>query len=360
MNIIGRRLGRKVLETLKKMSTESIDEHEAWRENQSADEDTTTPEPVTDFDEFYTQYKDALKIACIDDETNRDRVAKLLRFTTNKRDLVTLDEYIQDMEPGQTPIYYMSGENTAKMMNTPLMEIYNKKDIEVLFLTGHADEPCVSRLATYEEKPLVSIEKGDLRLERDEEDKMTEEALRRMYKPLTEFLAGALKGKVASVAVSSRLVNDPFVVVAPEWGYSAYGERMIRSQSAGDQYIDIFAKMKTLEINPSHPIVKNMLSTISSGGNTDKITGLVDVFFDAALIASGFETSDPMRIASVIYRGAALEMGLDPNEEVKDVVISDEFFILDESDEASPEDEFGDFFKYADFPNEDDHIRDEL
>merc|ERR1712083_934602 len=136
---------------------------------------------------------------------------------------INLDKYLDRMQESQESIYYMSGESLDVMQKAPALQIFKKKDIEVLMLSDHLDEPCIQKLADYEGKKFVSIQKADVKLDETEEEKLTD---------LTE--KGAMKDagvKVEKVEVSKRLTDSPVVVVTSQFGYSAQQERVMKAQA---------------------------------------------------------------------------------------------------------------------------------
>eukprot|EP01069_Polyplicarium_translucidae_P003564 Polyplicarium_translucidae@DN2350_c0_g1_i1.p2 len=161
--------------------------------------------------------------------------------------------------------------------------------------------------------------------------------------PLTKFMKEALGKRVHDVQVSSRLVDDPMAVVAPEWGYSAHGERLMKAQGIADEmHLNIFTSMKTLEINHAHPLIKHLLLLVQKDPKSEFASGLTNVLFDGALIASGFEAPDPARIASALYRGAAIEMGIDPNEGTAAPEIPESYFFGDDDVATEPNTDWDD------------------
>merc|ERR1712118_463037 len=168
-------------------------------------------------------------------------------------------------------IYYMSGESLDIMGKAPAMQVFKKKDIEVLMLPDHLDEPCIQKLADYEGKKFVSIQKADVKLDETEEEKKRYSKLKDMYKPLTDWWKTALgdlteKGamkdagvKVEAVTISKRLTESPVVVVTSQFGYSAQQEKIMKAQAFQNKdQLSMMAGRKTLEVNPNHPVVVDL------------------------------------------------------------------------------------------------------
>merc|ERR1711988_1494198 len=122
---------------------------------------------------FYKEFNKNLKMGCYEDDSNRSKISKLLRFSTTKSEEkdISLDKYLDRMQESQESIYYMSGDNMEVMKKAPSLQVFKKKDIEVLMLSDHLDEPCIQKLADYEGKKFVSIQKADVKLDEDEEKK---------------------------------------------------------------------------------------------------------------------------------------------------------------------------------------------
>merc|ERR1711972_181574 len=164
--------------------------------------------------------------------------------------------------------YYTSGDSLEVMQKAPALQIFKKKDLEVLMLSDHLDEPCIQKLADYEGEKFVSIQKADVKLDKTEEEKKRYTKLKDMYKPLTDWWKekltdltekGAMKDagvKVEKVEISKRLTESPVVVVTSQFGYSAQQEKVMKAQSFQNKdQIGMMSGRKTLEINPNHPVV---------------------------------------------------------------------------------------------------------
>merc|ERR1712182_151547 len=167
MKVISKKLVRKILELMKKLAK---DEESGWSK-------------------FYKEFAKNLKMGCYEDDSNRSKLSKLLRFTTSKSEgkEISLDKYLDRMAEIQESIYYMSGESLDIMGKAPAMQIFKKKDLEVLMLSDHLDEPCIQKLADCEGKKFVSIQKADVKLDETEEEKKRFSKLKDMYKPLTDW-----------------------------------------------------------------------------------------------------------------------------------------------------------------------------
>jgi heat shock protein beta len=252
------------------------------------------------------------------------------------------------MQESQESIYYMSGESFDVMAKAPALQIFKKKDIEVLMLTDQLDEPCIQKLADYEGKKFVSIQKADVKLDETEDEKKRYTKLKDMYKPLTDWWKekltdltekGAMKDagvKVEKVEISKRLTESPVVVVTSQFGYSAQQERVMKAQSFQNKdQVQMMSGRKTLEVNPNHPVVVDLLNKVKADKENAAAMDTAQVLFQTALIESGYEIADPSALVSRVYRLMSKELGVDPDAPVKEVEVPEG----DEEEEEEEEEE---------------------
>merc|ERR1719316_375269 len=164
---------------------------------------------------FYKEFNKNLKMGCYEDDSNRSKLSKLLRFMSTKSEdkEVSLDKYLDRMAESQESIYFMSGDSAETMLKAPSLQIFQKKDLEVLLLTDHLDEPCIQKLADYEGKKFVSIQKADVKMDESEEEKKRFSKLKDMYKPLTDWWKEKLtdlteKGAMKDAGVKIEKLTD--------------------------------------------------------------------------------------------------------------------------------------------------------
>merc|ERR1712227_346543 len=299
-------------------------------------------------------------MGCYEDDSNRSKISKLLLFMGTKSEgkEINLDKYLDRMQESQESIYYMSGESLEVMHKAPALQMGKKKDIEVLMLTDHLDEPCIQKLADYEGKKFVSIQKADVKLDETEEEKKRFTKLKDMYKPLTDWWKekltdltekGAMKDagvKVEKVEISKRLTDSPVVVVTSQFGYSAQQEKIMKAQAFQNKdQLSMMSGRKTLEVNPNHPVVIDLLSKIKADKEDKAAVDTAQVIFQTALIESGYEIADPSALVNRVYRLMSKELGVDPDAPLKEVEIPDE-------EEAEEESEGGDEDKEEDAEEE--------
>merc|ERR1712226_1072721 len=359
MKVISKKLVRKVLELMKKLAKEeeSGDDDDEEKDDEEDEEKEEKEEKKDGADEestwakFYKEFNKNLKMGCYEDDSNRSKLSKLLRFKTTKSEDkdISLDKYLDRMAESQESIYYMSGESMETMMKAPSLQIFKKKDLEVLMLSDHLDEPCIQKLADYEGKKFVSIQKADVKLDETEEEKKRFTKLKDMYKPLTDWWkekltsfteSGAMKDagvKVEGVAVSKRLVDSPVVVVTSQFGYSAQQERIMKAQAfQNKEQISMMAGRKTLEINANHPVIVDLLSKVKADKEDKAAMDTAQVLFQTALIESGYEIADPSALVTRVYRLMSKELGVDPDAPLKEVEVPD---AEEEEEEAEEEEE---------------------
>merc|ERR1711975_167914 len=318
------------------------DEKEEKEEKKDKDEEST-------WAKFYKEFNKNLKMGCYEDDSNRSKISKLLRFKTTKSEDkdISLDKYLDRMAESQESIYYMSGESLEIMQKAPALQIFKKKDIEVLMLTDHLDEPCIQKLADYEGKKFVSIQKADVKLDETEEEKKRFTKIKDMYKPLTDWWKdklteitekGAMKDsgvKIEAVEISKRLTESPVVVVTSQFGYSAQQEKVMKAQSFQNKdQISMMSGRKTLEVNANHPVVVDLLSKVKADKEDKAALDTAQVLFQTALIESGYDIADPTALVNRVYRLMSAELGVDPDAPLKEVEVPEE---EEEAEEAEEE-----------------------
>ncbi|WOE31103.1 MULTISPECIES: molecular chaperone HtpG [unclassified Acinetobacter] len=237
------------------------------------------------FATFYTEFGSVLKEGLGEDFTNRERILKLLRFATSNHDEVTtsLAAYKARMKEGQKAIYYVTADNLNAAKNSPQLELFKKKGIEVLLMTERVDEWAMEFVHEFDGVAMQNVAKGavDLGDLQDAEEKKALEEAAEQFKPVVDKLADALKAKTKEVRVTTRLVDSPACLVTSEGELSPQLIRMLKQ--AGQAVPE---NKPILEINPQHPLVQK-LETAS------QFDDLANVIFDQAVIAEGGLPEDP-------------------------------------------------------------------
>ncbi|AGS40236.1 MULTISPECIES: molecular chaperone HtpG [Cycloclasticus] len=249
------------------------------------------------FDTFWAEFGAVLKEGPIEDVKNKDRIAKLLRFASTKtegKQTVTLASYIENMQEGQDKIYYLTGSAYSTVKNSPHLEVFKKKGIEVLLLTDHVDEWLVQHMPEFDGKSLQSVAKGDLDLDssdKDEADKKTDDKKEdESLNSVLEQIKSTLDGKVKGVRVSSRLTDSPACLVADEHEMGAHMERIMKA--AGQ---DMPTSLPIFEINADHALIQRL----KDEADDERFADLSNLLFEQALLSEGGQLEDP---ATFVHR----------------------------------------------------------
>ncbi|KAK9111680.1 hypothetical protein Scep_019199 [Stephania cephalantha] len=262
-----------------------------------------------DYEKFWENFGKHLKIGCIEDRENHKRIAPLLRFfsSQSEEEMISLDEYVENMKPEQKDIYFIASDNLTSARNTPFLEKLVEKEFEVLFLVEPIDEVAIQNLKSYKEKNFVDISKEDLDLGDKNEEK--EKEIKQEFAQTCDWIKKRLGEKVASVQISSRLSTSPCVLVSGKFGWSANMERLMRAQSMGDTTsLDFMRGRRVFEINPEHQIIKNLNAASKNNPDDQEALRAIDLLYDTALISSGFTPENPAELGGKIYEmmGVAL------------------------------------------------------
>ncbi len=239
---------------------------------------------------FWKEFGKVFKEGIVDDHNNKPRIAKLLRFSTTHDDnpapVITLEDYVGRMKEGQKNIYYITADSFLAAKNSPHIEIFRNKGIEVLLLTDQIDEWVSTQLTEFDGKSLQSITKGDLDLGdlEDEEEKKEAEKATDALKPLLDRVNTALGEKVKEVRITHRLTTSPACLVADEQAMDASLERLLKS--AGQT---IPGSNPIMEINPQHPIVE----ALKKEKDETRFQDWAFILFEQALLSEGGQLDDP-------------------------------------------------------------------
>ncbi len=240
------------------------------------------------YQKFWNEFGKVLKEGPAEDFANREKVAALLRFaSTHNNDAtqnVSLDDYIGRMIDGQDRIYYIAADSYNAAKNSPHLEIFRKKGIEVLLLSDRVDEWLTAHLMEYQDKKLQSVAKGELDLDKDEESEKALEEKAKASEKLIKRMKDALADRVEDVRVSNRLTDSPACIVLNEHDMAMHMQRILKE--AGH---DLPSSKPILEINPDHPIVKKLDKEKSK----KKFADWSSILFDQALLAEGGQLEDP-------------------------------------------------------------------
>jgi len=257
-------------------------------------------EPET-YLKFYTEFGPVLKEGIHFDHANKEKIQDLLLFESSKTEngkSVSLKQYLERMPEGQKEIYYITGMSRAAVENSPYMEVFRKKDYEVLYMTDPVDEWVVQSVTEYQEKHLKAIDRGDLELDSEEEKKAHEakkEEAKKEYGGVISFIQETLKEKVKEVRLSSRLTESACCLVADEMGLNANMEKILKSMNQ-----DVPEAKRILELNPDHPILQVMTAMFDQDKTNVRLSDYCELLFDQALLTEGTPIKDPLRFTKLV------------------------------------------------------------
>jgi molecular chaperone HtpG len=256
------------------------------------------------YEQFWTAFGNVIKEGPIEDFINRERIAKLLRFSSTHTDSekqdVSLEDYVSRMKEGQEKIYYVTADSFAAAKNSPHLEIFRKKGIEVLLLADRIDEWLVSSVSDFDGKHLQSVAKGDLDLGslEDEEEKKEQETVNKDFESVLSQIKEALKDKVSEVRLSHRLTNSPACLVSDVYGMSLNMERIMKE--AGQK---MPGSKPIFELNPHHQLV----TRLKEEQDDQRFDDLAHILFDQAVLSEGGQLEDP---AAFVHKLNDLLQGL--------------------------------------------------
>ncbi|XP_065348447.1 endoplasmin [Cloeon dipterum] len=295
IKIIKKKLVRKALDMLKKMDKD-------------------------EYEKFWKEYSTNIKLGVIEDSANRTRLAKLLMFlSSNGTDLTSLAEYVERMKPKQEHIYYIAGSNREEVMRSPFVEKLLKKGYEVLYLVEAVDEYCISALPEFEGKKFQNVAKEGFTLDESESSKEKKEALKTRFEPLVKWLNDdALKGHISKATLSERLTDSPCALVASMFGWTGNMERLAVSnahqKSEDPQRSYYLNQKKVLEVNPGHPLIKELLRRVEDDPADPTAKDMALMMFRTATLRSGYMLKDTSEFATSIESMMRKTLGISPDE----------------------------------------------
>ena len=321
LKTIKKKLVRKALDMIRKLAEEGQDDDDDEAADAAADDSADDEE--TKYDKFWKNYGKAIKLGIIEDASNRTRLAKLMRFYTSKSPtkLVSLEQYVERMKPGQKSIYYLAGESREALEKSPFLEKLLQKDLEVIYFTDPIDEYTMQNLTEFDDFKFSNASKDDLKFGDDTEAaKARLKKIKEEFKDFTKWWKEILPSEeVEAVKISNRLVTTPCSVVTSKYGWSANMERIMKAQALSDDGRMAYMRgRKTLEINPGHPIIKALKekSEDDAGDEDTKRTALI--MYETALLESGFMFEEPKGFAGRLFDMVRRDLGVQADAEVEE------------------------------------------
>ena len=321
LKTIKKKLVRKALDMIRKLAEEGQDDDDDEEAAVAADD--SADEEETKYDKFWKNYGKAIKLGIIEDASNRTRLAKLMRFYTSKSPtkLVSLEQYVERMKPGQKSIYYLAGESREALEKSPFLEKLLHKDLEVIYFTDPIDEYTMQNLTEFDDFKFSNASKEDLKFGDD-----TEAAKARLKKVKDEFKDFIKWWKeilpsedVEAVKISNRLVTTPCSVVTSKYGWSANMERIMKAQALSDDGRMAYMRgRKTLEINPGHPIIKTLKDKSEDDADDEDTKRTALIMYETALLESGFMFEEPKGFAGRLFDMVRRDLGVEADAEVEE------------------------------------------
>merc|ERR1712241_967305 len=245
-----------------------------------------------------------------------------------EKEYVSLKEYVERMKADQKVIYYITGESKSQVETSPFLEKLKKRDLEELFLVDPIDEYAVQQLREYDGKKLMCVTKEGLDIGLTEDEKKKQEEEKAAFEGLCKKMKEILGDKGEKVIVSDRMVESPCSLVTGEYGWSANMERIMKAQALRDNSMQSYMmSKKTMEINPSHPIVSTLKERFTTDPSDKTIKDLVWLLFETSLLTSGFSLQEPVKFAGRIHKLIKLGLAIFDDDEDDD----------DDDDEDIPE-----------------------
>jgi len=257
-----------------------------------------TPE---DYLKFYAEFGPVLKEGIHFDHANKEKLQDLLLFESSRNEagkFVSLKEYVERMPEGQKEIYFITGTNRAAVENSPHLEVFRKKEYEVLFMIDPVDEWVVQALTEYDGKHLKAVDRGDLELDSEEEKKEKEakkEEAKKQYQGVLDFIKEKLQDKVKEVRLSGRLTDSACCLVADEYGLNANMEKILKAMNQ-----EVPESKRVLELNPDHPVMQVLTSIYEKDKDNPRLVDYCGLLYDQALLTEGSPIPDPLRFTRLV------------------------------------------------------------
>lgn len=295
IRVIKKKLVRKALEMFKDMS----EDEESYKEK------------------FYPKYGLNLKLGILQDESNKNKLAELLRFQSSQKPFTSLESYLERLKPKQSGIFYITGGTKEEIEKNPLVELVVERGYEILYCVDPMDEQMIKTLDQYEGKTFYDITKKDFKFgDETEEQKANLKQFNEEYKPLTTWWQTLVSDEIDKIVISDRLTTSPCVITTSDRAYSAHMLKLMKTQkpqgaSTNEAMYDYMMKMKkTLEINPNHPVIKELLKIVLDD-KTEESKPLAMLLYYSAQVSSGYDVTDPKSLNEQIDHLIRFKLGVD-------------------------------------------------
>jgi len=296
--------------------------------------------------DFWKEYSTNIKLGVIEDTANRTRLAKLLRFLSSADGkLTSLSDYVSRMKDKQEHIFYMAGGSKAEVEASPFVERLLKKGYEILYLTEAVDEYAISALPEFDGKKFQNVAKEGFSIDGDTEAAKSRKAeLSERFEPLLKWMGEeALKDHILKAEISERLTNSPCALITSKFGWTANMQRIIQSQTHSktqDMQRDYYLNQKkTMEVNPRHPLIKELLRRIEDNPADKTAKDMALMLYNTATLRSGYMLKDTVNFAEHIESMMRETLGVSAEEEVEE---EEELPETEEADEGEEEEEIDD------------------
>lgn len=261
------------------------------------------------YDKFWSEFGNVIKEGMIEDHKNKEAIAKLLRFSSThsdkKKQDISLESYVERMKEDQEKIYYVTADSFSAAKNSPHLEIFRKKGIEVLLMADRVDEWLISNLTEFAGKKLRSVAKGELDLDKldTEAEKKEQQTSTKDYEAVLKQIKDVLGDKVSEVRVTNRLTDSPACLVTGDHDMSLNMERIIKESGQPMNMTGMGNSKPIFEINPSHALV----NSIKNEQDDDRFANISNILFDQAILSEGGQLDDP---AAFVHKLNGLLQGL--------------------------------------------------
>ncbi|TGZ37028.1 Endoplasmin [Temnothorax longispinosus] len=294
IKIIKKKLIRKVLDMIKKM-------------------------PKEDYQQFWKEFSTNIKLGIIEDAQNRARLSKMLQFHSSAQtEMTSLPEYVARMKPTQQHIYYIAGSSEEEVKKSPFVERLEKKGYEVLYLTEAVDEYAISSLPEFDGKKFQNVAKEGFTLDEGERAKERMEQVKTTFEPLVKWLNDILKDHISKAQVSERLTDSPCALVASMYGWTGNMERLAISnahQKTDDPQKSYYLNQKKiLEINPRHPLVRELLRRVEVDSADQTAKDITLMMFRTATLRSGYMLRETASFADSVEQLMRRSLGISLDE----------------------------------------------